>query len=209
MKIWRFYKTPENTKIHVDEKDMKQMYPLYAVTQSRKMAKKFKEQRNMNKFIEKCSNVDDEISDQFIMANRSKMILEDYFETVIEDERGNADPVFIKVVHTENEQEYLTELTDSSQILNMVSHYIPTEIFTDSIREDLVRLKYHEFVNYRNEGIANSPDGVFMTSFQFDMFRTFMLIYGDTFKPEYFKTISYKTEFELSESDWLNSMKNG
>ena len=176
MKIWRFYKTPKDAKVHIDENDMKQMYPLYAITQSKKLAKKFRDKRNMDKFIEKCSDVDDEISDQFIMANRQRLILEDYFETVVEDSKGNSEPLFIKVVHTENEQEYLTEVTESGQILYMVGKYVPIEIFRDSIQEDLVLLKYHQFINYINEGLGNSPDGVYLTEFQYDMFRTFMMI---------------------------------
>ena len=163
----------------------------------------------MDKFIEKCSDVDDEISDQFIMANRQRLILEDYFETVIEDSKGNSEPVFIKVVHTENEQEYLTEVTESGQILYMVGKYVPIEIFKDSIQEDLVLLKYHQFINYINEGLGNGPDGVYLTDFQYDMFRTFMMIYGDTYKKDYLQTITYKTEAELTQEEWMNAMKIG
>ena len=41
------------------------------------------------------------------------------------------------------------------------------------------------------------------------MFRTFMMIYGDTYKKDYRQTITYKTEAELTQEEWMNAMKIG
>lgn len=208
MKIWRFYEIPKDDGRLRTKDEYRHDYPLYAVTQTKKLAKKFKEQRNMDLYIEKCSNVDDEAGDQFMIAHRAKLLLEDYFETVVEDKKGNREPVFVKVVHTENEAEYLQELTDSNQILYMIGKFIPMDVFDEDFQEALSLIKYHSFVNFMVEGYGNSPDGFYMMDFQYDMFRTYMMIYGSKYKPEYFKTLTYKTEEEITDQEYMTSIKN-
>ena len=208
MKIWRFYEVPKDDGRLRSEDEYRHDYTLYAVTQVKKLAKKFREQRDMNLFIEKSSNVDVDSGEQFITAHRERLLLEDYFETVIEDRRGNREPVFVKVVHTENEAEYLKEVTDSNQILYMIGKYLPMDLFESELQQALVDIKYHEFVNFMVEGYGNSPDGFYNMNYQYDMFRTFMMLYVNKYKTEFLKSIEYKTEEEITEQDWLTSIKN-
>ena len=208
MKIWRFYKKPREG-MHITDEELKQAYPLYAVTQTKKLAKKFKEQRNMDLFLEKCTNVNDEIADEYIMAHRSRMLFEDYLESIITHDTGDTESKFVKLVHTDNELEYMTELTDSNQILYMIGKYVPVEIFKDLVQEQLVLLKYHEFVNFMVEGYGNSADGFYQMNYQYDMFRTFLLLFGDTFKSDFIRSIRYISEDEMSEQDWMTAAKNG
>ena len=41
------------------------------------------------------------------------------------------------------------------------------------------------------------------------MFRTFLLLFGDTFKSDFIRSIRYINEDEMSEQDWMTAAKNG
>ena len=62
MKIWRFYKLPE-------DKNAKQSYDLYAITNRKEFAKAFMETRDMNKFYMRCTKEDRETYTEYANKN--------------------------------------------------------------------------------------------------------------------------------------------
>lgn len=207
MKIWRFYKIPKNSD-HIQDEEIRNAYPLYACTQMKKVAKKFKEDRDMSQFIEICTSVDSDQGDQFLLTNRSRLLSENYLETVIDIGNGATEPLFVKCVYTETESEYLREAVDTNGILNYVTGFLPINLFSEEAEKALCHVSYDKFLKFRIEGYGNSSDGFYQTNFQYDMFRTFMLLYGDTFKEDYVTRLDVMTEDELTEDEWLNSSRN-
>ena len=63
MKVWKFYLIPEKD-------NQNKRYDLYAITNNKKYAKRFKEERNMDMFIERCTDEDKSDYIKFINDNR-------------------------------------------------------------------------------------------------------------------------------------------
>lgn len=207
MKIWRFFKIPENMQ-DVNSDDPRSAYPMYACTQVKKIAKRFKQDRDMNKFIEKPIDVDSDTGEQYLVMHRAQLLSVNYIESIVHSENGDSEPVYVNCIYTESEAEYLREATDTDGILNVVPNFLPYDIFKSNIQEALFKVKYNKFVSFRREGYGNSADGFYQTGFQYDMFRTFMLIYGETFKPDYITRLEYMTSDQMTEDQWLNAERN-
>ena len=208
MKVWRFYKKPKNEKT-VPIEDIPDAYPLYACTQEKKYAKKFKETRNMDCFIERVTNADSATAEHFLNAHRNRILSNYTLQTVISSPNGEAEPYYIRCIVTENEMEYLSELTDTNQILNFVKGFFPIDYFSENVMESLLTLRYDKYINFRIEGFGNSPDGFYDTNFRYDMFRTYMLLYHHTYRDDFVVTSKYYREDEISEDEWRGALKSG
>ena len=105
--------------------------------------------------------------------------------------------------------EYLSELTDTNQILNFVKGFFPIDYFSENVMESLLTLRYDKYINFRIEGFGNSPDGFYDTNFRYDMFRTYMLLYHHTYRDDFVVTSKYYREDEISEDEWRGALKSG
>lgn len=71
MKIWRFYKKPE------DKNDVKKRYDLYAITNNKDYALHFMNTRNMDMFYTRCTKEDRETYSKVANDNRD-CVLDEY-----------------------------------------------------------------------------------------------------------------------------------
>lgn len=204
MKIWRFYLKPkEGTR--VAENEFKYSHTLYALTQEKKLAKRFEKERDMSQFILRSDGIDSELGDEFLVSNRAKLLTEDYIETIVEQD-DYSQPAYINVLHTDNELEYMRHVVDTNAIYSTLSGYLPMEIFTEEIREILYKLHYHKVIEHLQLGLGNCPDGIVDVGMQYDMFNLYMLLYGKYYKPDYIKHCVCKTEQDLTEEDWIQAV---
>lgn len=206
MKIWKFYMKPENEN-QVTEKEIRQSYPMYGCTNIKKFAKRFKETRKMDQFIERVTEVDDEVGKEYLSTRRNRLLTEYTLQTVIRKPNGDYEPYYVKCISTENEMEYMSEITDTDQILNMVTGFFSLDLFVNKVAKALIAVQYDKFIKVRLNGLGQLPDGILSTYFHYDMFRTFMLLYGHTFVDDFVATQKYLTEDQITDEEWKYAAK--
>lgn len=81
MRIWRFYKKPDN------QDDVRKRYDLYAITNNKDYATHFMSTRNMNNFYTRCTKEDRETYTKVANDNRNCVL--DEFELITRDTDGN------------------------------------------------------------------------------------------------------------------------
>lgn len=196
MKIYTFFRKPDNAMIGDDSIPLNIKYALYAITPTKELAKVFQKSRNMDKFIMKVIDCEDdgEEYDMYLVRNRSR-ILNWYWLSSFKDKNGdNQRPYWVKVLITENELNFTTETTDTGTILNRIKLYVPIDIFTGKTKEALYRLRYDKAMmsvttlsDTASMYIEPPEDGDFWdTGLSYDMFAIFMLLYKDTFSSDFF-----------------------
>lgn len=108
MKVYKFFKIPhENEK---DDIDIERRYPLYAITNKKKYAERFKEDRNMKKFI--CKVHEDVSKDEYAeMCNedRGAVLFVRSLTTIFDDIRITQNKVESDVLMTYWEKQLLDE----------------------------------------------------------------------------------------------------
>lgn len=188
MKIYRFFKKPtgniaKNQKLALNEK-----YALYAITPEKKLAKKFRQTRNMDVFIENDTSLSKDESDEYFRRNRERILDLLEFETYI-DKTGV--PKFAKVLMTESEFNFVSEYTDTGSILGLVNNFIPVQIFKHEIQEMFDILYYQKAAAFvgASEYSDYSEDGCVDMDARFDMLGTFILLYGDCLSDGFYENI--------------------
>lgn len=81
MKIWRFYKKPD------DPNDVKKRYDLYALTNNEEFASYFMKTRNMDKFYTRCTKEDRETYARIANDNRNCVL--DEYDIITKDVHNN------------------------------------------------------------------------------------------------------------------------
>jgi hypothetical protein len=200
MKVWRFYLKPEEGK-RVAKDELRYAYPLYALTQEKEYAKRFRKQRNMDLFIERSDNIDDDNVDEYLIANRSRLLSESYFETLITSDDEYRIPSFIKVLYTENELEFLNHTCDVHAIFSQLPGVLPIEIFQPEYRQALYALRYNRVIEHFNVGLGNTAEGVTDIGLQYDMFAVYMYLYGKYYRDDFISTCECKREEDLTEME--------
>lgn len=199
MKIYTFFRKPDNTMINDDSIPLNIKYALYAITPTKELAKVFQKSRNMDKFIMKVIDCEDdgEEYDMYLVRNRSR-ILNWYWLSSFKDKNGdNQRPYWVRVLITENELNFTTETTDTGTILNRIKLYVPIDIFSGKTKEALYRLRYDKAMmsvtalsDIASAYIESPEDGDFWdTGLSYDMFAIFMLLYKDTFSTDFFSYV--------------------
>lgn len=189
MKLWRFYLKPKNAKAVIPDEEVQYAYPLYAVTQSKKFAKEFKRSRNMDLFIERYTdNVDREDGETYLQANRAHLIVEGLLESIHETKTEQY-PIYVRVLTTENELNYLTEATDSGEILNLFPPMIDINIFCEELQEALAVLNYDKVQNWKaSSKMDQISEGIYDLGFDFNMLGCFIFLFSKYYKEGYFQT---------------------
>lgn len=199
MKIYTFFRKPDNTMINDDSIPLNIKYALYAITPTKELAKVFQKSRNMDKFIMKVIDCEDdgEEYDMYLVRNRSR-ILNWYWLSSFKDKNGdNQRPYWVRVLITENELNFTTETTDTGTILNRIKLYVPIDIFSGKTKEALYKLRYDKAMmsvtalsDIASTYIESPEDGDFWdTGLSYDMFAIFMLLYKDTFSTDFFSYV--------------------
>lgn len=202
MKIYKFYKKPdkehENMIIRNDY-DLMTKYPLYALTNDKKLAKKFRKTRNMKMFLEKVDDMDNEQYVMFAKKHRGRVIVSTTLETVLDKNTENQKVAYATVIATDNELNYLMESIDTGQILNLViQNWVPIQIFTEEVQSFLKDLLYDKVTAFI---AASSTEDKYMVGdyemidlpIEFDQLYAFYIIYNDILTSGFFEEIKLET----------------
>lgn len=185
MHLWRFFKKPEiNDEKEFDDLPISQKYPLYAITGDKKMAKRFQEERDMNKFIIRKSKVTREEFSEFALQNRQAVLS---IQNLLTSNDNNERPghMNVQVLLTQMEYQICAEpnisITDEYW-WNTVNIADPL-LFNDNIKESLNNLDYINLfmlfngnIDYYDEKDYEPPN------WNIDQLAYFILIYGNLFK---------------------------
>ncbi len=138
MKIWKYYLKPEKETDNPNY-DIEDRYPLYAITNNKKLAEKFKRSRNMKKFIETKAHVDKESYIEYINRNRSFKLVEYGLKTWFQHDKFDKDAIYeVDVVMTEMErstvEDGLLEFEDISFWVNAPKPYMFEDKYVEALR---------------------------------------------------------------------------
>lgn len=195
MKIYTFFKKPDDDMLHDDSIPLSQKYALYAVTPTKSLAKIFQKSRDMNQFIMQTIECDEgEEYDMYLLRNRSRLLNWYWLISYRNKNTDNQEPYWIHVVLTANELDFTMETTDTGAILNRIDSYIPVDLFEGKTKDALHKLKYHKamasVLAFSTEDlpfIDKPDDGDFWDiGLTFDMFAIFMVLYKSTFSTDFF-----------------------
>lgn len=202
MKIYTFLKKPEPEDVLDDTLDLRIKYALYALTTEKKKAKLFKKARNMELFIERVIDVDDDAGDEYLLRNRGHILQHYWIPSFSNKNKDDQSPYWVRILVTENELNFVMETTDTGSILNKISGFVPVEVFTSKIREALFTLKYDKASrNVLAMSIGENRFRRFVDEFpmedydfldlglSFDSFSIFMILYQKILSVDFFETI--------------------
>ena len=193
MKIWKWYKNLTDEQFESSGNlDLEDKYPLYAFTNKKKFAKKFREMRRMKKFIELCTDIEKE--DFIELCNkRNRQMLKMYkYSYFPKDKYGKVEDV--KILSTGDEKDTTSAALD--------------DVFDADSGQGIMRYNFNpfilkmEYINALNvlelislwkiytttpvdERIANELGFDLDYSYPqliYDELVGFISIYGDTFK---------------------------
>lgn len=119
MKIWRFFKTSDNVEMI---KDIKDKYPLYAITNKKKLAKTFQTSRSKEEFKMIVDDIDkDEIID-YMNSNRGQVLA---YQPMITKSDKFGKSKKIEVLMTDFEYNVLNEIMESHGLFTDVNYVYP------------------------------------------------------------------------------------
>lgn len=182
MKVWRFYKKPEK-----DTSDKR--YDLYALTNKKEFAKVFQEQRDMSKFIKRCS--DEEISTYSELANSNRENVLDMYKLTTRTiyDNGLIGINKVKVVCTEYESQVVKEEGETASEFSLEEYWrgvVHYKAYKKKIQNALRVLQYIQFYKLFNNPITTNidptDDDYDVPDVEIDEVGALIKIFGDTFK---------------------------
>ena len=182
MRIWRFYLKPEKNS-------ERKKYELYAITNNKVYAKKFMEERDMNKFIHKTSKEPKEAYIEFANNNLSLVLGMHKYATKTINEKKEFNTTIIEVLSTEYEHQCCDSDTVMIDILDQGewNYAPPYNIYKKKILKALYKLEYvSSYKVYRldfdNSFIDPKDDDYSAPNIWIDEFGLFVRTFGGTFK---------------------------
>lgn len=148
MKVWKFFKIPEDVKN--DQFPLEEKYPLYAYTPDKRLAKQFKRERNMKVFIESKVHMELEEFQEFVAHNRSCMLQERKFLTVVNKYTKQQREIYVTMVTTMIEGTVVEDQPLAIQDETFWNSLIPfghPKMFNDELRKLLESIDYG--LNYK------------------------------------------------------------
>lgn len=194
MKIYTFLKKPNEAMLNDSTVPLDVKYALYAITPTKKDAKIFQKTRDMNQFIMRVIDVDeDEGYDEYLIRNRAHLLQYYWLESYKDKNTDNQTPYWIHVLITENELNFTMEVSDSGSILNRLNGFVPIDIFDEKPKNALYHLRYHKVI----QSIVNTTmtekfeyhseeNDFWDLGLSFDMFGIFLILYQHTFSTDFF-----------------------
>lgn len=160
MKIWRFFRIPEDVENFSKDFNLENKYPLYAITNKKKYMKMFKASRDMeNRYIVKCDDVDYDEGTQYMQNNRGSIL--DFYKLRTYMNKDIKEFKDFKVLMTDFEYRSFDEISESYGIL-MDLNAINPDIFNQKIEKFLLDLGYVDFYCLRS---SENVNGVYMDSY--------------------------------------------
>ena len=198
MKVYRWYSkiSDEAREVSRDLLALSDMYPLYALTDDKKLAKQFRAMRDMSKFFECVSKMTKEEYAEFANKNRDKVLEKieyEHFKKRHPDGTVEMEPVII--ISTRYEYEIMDSAKESTLCPDEtgMEYFQHPELFKDEYLDALNKLEYLKCwaVFARADQLENihpvlddlGVDDYAAPSFLYDEFEIFFKVFGDTFKP--------------------------
>lgn len=185
MYIWRFIKKPD--ELNDDNVPAMIKYNIYAITSSKKLAKRFQEERNMSQFIIRKSKVSKEEYAEYAMAHRGKVLTLQSLLTADNKNKKNQHKERIEVLLTQDEYVNCTnpslEIEDEGWWINYADFLSPYR-FNDKIVDSLRYLDYNMLYKLMVSPpcIADEDDDYEAPDWLHDELQFFITVYGNTFK---------------------------
>ena len=187
MKVWRFYKKPTKVNEIPETISEEEKFPLYAITNDKKLAKEFMKTRDMSIFtVKKDTEVDKSEYAEIVSKNRSALLVVNNLITSKDKYTNNQEVYEVPVVMTtfekitinepvlaiDDEQSWMSPTTPSPYILN------------NKILKALKLLDYEQKFRIFNLDYSNvSTDEVYDTpSYYVDTVEFFVDTFGETLK---------------------------
>lgn len=181
MKIWRYYKKPENENIS------KKRYDLYALTNKKEYAKKFESERDMDLFVKRVSKEDSETFTKLGNDNRACLLELHNFMTKTIYENGLIGIKDVDILCTNYEWQ---TCKDEAEVYSDFSHeeywytFPSPAIFKKKYQESLRILEYISnykfFVGSTKLGIDDN--GYEAPDISIDELEGFIVLFGKLFK---------------------------
>lgn len=161
--------------------DMRGSYPeplMYAFTQRKSLAKSFKETRNMDNFIYKEVEIDEERYNRFVINYPKKNLIMSSLST--KDENGET--IKIGIPLTYSEEEFVLLRNDT--VIYELSKYTTSDIvmLNDGILEALSEINYFDVLSFYNNIDNESFNSVSMKlsylDLSYDQLEIFLYFYG-------------------------------
>ena len=149
MKVYKFFKIPNDN----DDRDMylEDKYVLYAITNNKEYAKRFKEDRNMDKFIYQVNKgVTKEEYAQMCNENRGSVLMIHSVDTVMDKPRVRKNIVEKKVLITYWEKQLIEEPMLPFENEEFWRHMPPPHIFKDKYVKALKKIEYITYYKLMN-----------------------------------------------------------
>lgn len=176
MKIWKFYKKPSDMN-DSSFKSLSDKYPLYAITNNKKMMEKFLELRDRDKFIMRVDSIDSDDYAIFANMNRSTVMGQYRLSTVKKNKTIKIDLIMTSLEYNEVCEAGIT-LLDS-----MIdwSRTVTPKILKEKYLQTLNNMGYTEVYNMYNDRDLDS--GSYSTPYiSFDELNIFLHLYEEVLK---------------------------
>lgn len=179
MTIWKFYKIPEGevpSNINLVDK-----YPLYAITNDKKLFTRFKNDRNMKKFIIKKDWIDEDDYAMFANEHRSTVLREHKLNTEVKNKNKEVNMVLTMGEYTEVSESMLYLLED----IDLWNYLLDPFLLKKDFLNYLNKINYIDFyLLYKN--LYNFSDDCYydVPNLLYDELNFFIAMYGDILKNE-------------------------
>lgn len=195
--------------------ELKDRYPLYAITTDKKLAKRFIKERNMKQFIYTVIKKDSDSDTAEYMRGHQGCKLNTYdLETFVDKFTKRQDSRFVNILATDDEVSYMGNTIETYHVLDLLTkEYIPSSIFTEEIYEILKYIGYvamERFVTTNKcvagGGVGNivvGPDEDFdlisaslsdLYRFNFDQFNVFVALHENLLGSGFYEAVQYREE---------------
>ena len=197
MKLYKFYKKPDNEHIIYDDIfSVKDKYPLYAFTNNKEFCQIFINQRNMEKFIMITSKVTKEEFVDYANTNRACMLdMNEYMHLgeYVNKKRIRTNSKKVRILSTWQEKEMCEQgLEDSAITLSEYVEYVAIPyLFKKKYIDALSLIEYTSFwklvgnsetvMDILNDGEESDMD-YSAPNVLYDEFKIFIKLHGYTFK---------------------------
>ena len=204
MKVYKFFQKPTNGDLETvfgRALTVKEKYPLYAITTSKKDAAEFMETRDMKCFLAKTDKMDSEEYNEYMKVYRSKMLDHHVLKSYRNKNTDSQSVVYGKLLCTENEYDCTTEFTETGIILQQMEYWINPDIFKKDYKEAFEILKYKDAALFSNGSFVGDPMGyirpevdIYDLEMGFDQVSAFIIMYQDLLSEGFLTSIKWSAE---------------
>ena len=205
MKVYKFFQKPTKNDLQSvfgRELTVKEKYPLYAITTSKKDAAEFMETRDMKNFLAKTDKMDTDEFQEYARAYRSRLLDHHVLKAYRNKNTDNQTVVYGKLLCTENEFDCTTEFTDTGSILqSQMEYWINPDIFKKEYSEAFEILKYKDAALFSCGSFAGDPLGymrpevdIYDLQMSFDQVSAFIILYQEFLSEGFLTSIKWSAD---------------